>query len=143
MELLDKVRVIVYRYNQKGLEIFLMPSEEECACGECLKLADPKGFELDLTNKNVIELESAQEVDGQMIKTIAIEGEWHDIPSIRKMIKKDIKLVKHTIKEMIPGIEKGAFFAVKEAVKQVMPAEYKAVKELKDILLDRNVAGNI
>jgi hypothetical protein len=54
-----------------------------------------------------------------------------------------VKLVKSMVKEMIPGIEKGAFFVFKEGVKKVLPSEYNALKELKDILVDRNSIRNL
>ena len=72
-----------------------------------------------------------------------IEGDWHDIPSIRGMIKHDLKRVKSKVKEVLPDVEKGMYFNVKEAFKKVMPHEYAALKELKDILIDRNAVKNI
>ncbi|MBK8886938.1 MAG: hypothetical protein IPN46_10455 [Saprospiraceae bacterium] len=59
------------------------------------------------------------------------------------MLKHDVKLVKSIVKENLPGSEKGAYFAIKEAVRKVMPQEYKAIKELKEILFDRNSVTNI
>ena len=91
----------------------------------------------------VIDLETIEDDNGQRIKTLAVEGDWHDIPSIRGMLKHDIKLIKSIVKENLPGSEKGAYFAVKEAFKKVLPHEYKALKELKDILFDRNSVTNI
>ena len=42
------------------------------------------------------------------------------------------------LKEKLEGMENGAFFVVKEAFKKVLPHQYKFLKELKDVLLDRN-----
>lgn len=140
MNVFDKARVVVYRFHEKGLEIFLVNNE--------LK-NDPSVWKIpngklsgDMLNfssdEELIELEGVDH-DGNPMRTIAIEGDWHNIPSIRGLIKHDVKLAKSTIKELMPGIEKGAFFVVKDAVKKVMPNEYKSLKELKDILMDRNL----
>ncbi len=145
MSVLDVARVIIYRFHEKGLEIFLINNdmkEDE----EVWNL--PQGFAEKLKNsscfKNVISLdEDNGENNVNRIKTVAIEGDWHDIPSIRGMLKHDLKLVKHIVKEKLPGSEKGAFFAIKEAFKKVLPQEYDALKELKDILFDKNSVTNI
>ena len=117
MSVLDLARIIIYRFHEKGLEIFLINSE--------------------------IKQDNDIWKHGRTIKTFAIEGDWHDIPSIRGMLKHDVKLVKSIVKENLPGSEKGAYFAIKEAVRKVMPQEYKAIKELKEILFDRNSVTNI
>lgn len=141
MSVLDFVRVVVYRFHEKGLEVFLVNSEMQ---------NDPDIWKIpkaELKNlqqcEDCIELDPVTDHDGSTHHTVAVPGDWHDIPSIRGMIKHDIKLAKETIKEVVPGIEKGTFFAVKEAVKHTMPEEYKALKELKDILFDRNLVKNI
>jgi len=88
---------------------------------------------------NIIELEPSINNQGNQVRTYAIEGDWHDIPSIKGLLKHDIRLAKDTIKEMVPGIEKGAYVAMKEVTKKVMPKEYECLKELKDIITDRNL----
>jgi hypothetical protein len=141
MSVLDYARIFIYRFHEKGLEIFLINNDME-------KDADiwrlPEGFGSKLAEtKAIIDLDPTETPDGKTIQNIAVEGDWHDIPSIRGMIKYDIKLVKAVVKENLPGSEKGAYFAVKEAFKKVMPHEYKAIKELKEVLLDRNTITNI
>lgn len=144
MSVLDVARVVIYRFHEKGLEIFLINNDMK-EDADVWNL--PQGFAEKLKHsscfKNVISLDSDNEMDENTIKTVAIEGDWHDIPSIRGMLKHDIKLVKSIVKENLPGSEKGAFFAIKEAFKKVMPQEYVALKELKDILFDRNSVTNI
>lgn len=144
MSVLDLVRVVIYRFHEKGLEIFLISNDME-------KDADiwriPEGLshrlqEAENANK-VIALDTTIEEEGRTIRTLAIEGDWHDIPSIRGMLKHDVKLVKSIVKENLPGSEKGTYFVVKEAFKKVLPHEYKALKELREILFDRNSVTNI
>ncbi|MBK7805805.1 MAG: hypothetical protein KA270_09270 [Saprospiraceae bacterium] len=144
MSVLDLARVIIYRFHEKGLEIFLINNEMD-------KDQDiwqiPQGLSESIREKghlkNIIDLDTMVDENGRTVKTLAIEGDWHDIPSIRGMLKHDVKLVKAIVKENLPGSEKGAYFAVKEAFKKVMPHEYKALKELKDVLFDRNSVTNI
>ena len=141
---LDLARVIIYRFHEKGLEIFLINNEMD-------KDQDiwqiPQGLSESIREKghlkNIIDLDTMVDENGRTVKTLAIEGDWHDIQSIRGMLKHDVKLVKAIVKENLPGSEKGAYFAVKEAFKKVMPHEYKALKELKDVLFDRNSVTNI
>ncbi|MFT4534567.1 MAG: putative NUDIX family NTP pyrophosphohydrolase [Saprospiraceae bacterium] len=143
MSVLDTARIIIYRFHEKGLEIFLVNSDLE---------NDPDIWKLpnsefqsghNISKLESIQLEPVMNQDGIIIKTLAVEGEWHDIPSIRGMLLHDVKLVKSKIKEVAPEMEKGGFFAVKEAFKKVMPEEYKALKELKSILRDRNLTKYI
>ena len=144
MSVLDLARVVIYRFHEKGLEIFLINNEMD-------KDQDiwqiPQGLSESIRKKgnvkNIIDLDTTEDEQGRTIKTLAIEGDWHDIPSIRGMLKHDVKLVKAIVKENLPGSEKGAYFAVKEAFKKVLPHEYKALKELKDVLFDRNSVTNI
>ena len=144
MSVLDFARVIIYRFHEKGLEIFLINNEMDCD-QDIWKI--PQGLTNTLKEEgkfeNVIDLDSTIDENGHNIRTFAIEGDWHDIPSIRGMLKHDVRLFKSIVKENLPGSEKGTYFAVKEAFKKVMPHEYNALKELKDILFDRNSVTNI
>jgi len=132
--------------HEKGLEIFLMPNDmgqDE----DIWKIPQTSKSEFDTklaqSNRTSIELEPTQTESGQMIRNVAIEGDWHDIPSIKGMIKYDIKLAKKIVKERLPESEKGTYFAAKECFKKVLPQEYELIKELKDIITDRNAVRNI
>ncbi|HMT00127.1 MAG TPA: hypothetical protein PLQ57_01650 [Saprospiraceae bacterium] len=146
MSVLDSVRVLIYRVHEKGLEVFLI-NNEMVEDPEIWNL--PEGFynqikgHIASKGKNLIDLEPTVQSDGSEVKTLAVEGDWHDIPSIRGILKHDIKLAKKILKERLPGSEKGAYFAVKECFKKVLPQEYEAIKELKDIIADRNAVKNI
>jgi hypothetical protein len=146
MSVLDSVRILIYRVHEKGLEIFLINNEMEND-PEVWNL--PEGFygqlksNLTGTGRSPIDLEPSINNDGSKQKTIAVEGDWHDMPSIRGMLKHDMKLAKKIMAERLPGSEKGSYFAVKECFKKVLPHEYEAIKELKDIISDRNAVKNI
>ena len=145
MNVFDSIRVVVYRFHEKGLEIFLVNSglEEENWRIPFSDIAKYPVNELTIGD-HFISLEGDVNPDGSTSIICAIEGDWHDIPSIRKLIKEDIRLVSTKIdKYIMPELETGTYFAIKEAFKKVMPNEYKALHELKDILLHRNMLKNI
>ncbi len=142
MGTLDKVRFIIYRCHEKGLEIFLVNSDLEND-PDIWKIPQGDFINQKFNSNNLIELDPLQDEEGNITRAYAIEGDWHDIPSIRGMIKHDIKLVKSKVKEVLPDIEKGTYFAMKEAFKKVLPHEYAALKELKDIIMDRNLLRHL
>jgi len=85
MSVLDSARVIIYRFHEKGLEIFLVNSDMEND-PDIWKL--PKGNNMPhVPNLESIHLETQTDEEGRAIKTLAVEGEWHDIPSIRGMLR--------------------------------------------------------
>ena len=99
MSVLDLARVVIYRFHEKGLEIFLINNDMDLDT-DIWKI--PEGVTQQLKDtgkiKDFINLEHTVDESGRTIKTIAIEGDWHDIPSIRGMLKHDIKLVKSIVK---------------------------------------------
>lgn len=133
-DVLVKIRFIFYRFHDKGLEFFLVKENDQWTL--------PSGHTKDQTQRffnregKMIELE-AGEID--RMKNLAIEADWHDMPSIRGLIKHDLKMVE----EKFIGLEEGSYLAAKEAFKKVLPQEYDLLKELKDILFDRNLTQNI
>ncbi|HNR07603.1 MAG TPA: hypothetical protein PKM27_09830 [Saprospiraceae bacterium] len=133
-DVLVKIRFIFYRFHDKGLEFFLVKENDQWTL--------PSGHAKDQTQRffnregEMIELE-ADEID--RMKNLAIEADWHDMPSIRGLIKHDLKMVE----EKFLQLEEGSYLAAKEAFKKVLPQEYALLKELKDILFDRNLTQNI
>ena len=138
LNILDKVRILIYRYHEKGLEIFLL-NDGKNNSNQYVLPASP----VYPTVANAIALEPVMDGSGHQIKSIAFQGDYHDIPSIRGLIKSDISLLKNKINEVLPDLENGTFVAAKEIFKKILPHEYAAVKELKDILTDRNLVINM
>lgn len=135
MDLKKRASLIIYRFREKGLEIFLVNSDEDqdnWAFPE-EELDDERPAQLAVQD-NFIELDPVAKENGKVEEAWAVEGDWHDIPSLKGMLYEDAMQLKDQLKEM----EKGTFFAVKEAIKKVLPHQYKFLKELKDILVDRN-----
>ena len=146
MSVLDSARLIIYRINKKGLEIFLVQSESKEANRHDWqipqgKLSSQHTSHLD-QEERMIELDPVADGDA-LHQALAIECDWHEIPSVRAMIKQDVRIVKDQIKQRFPELEQGTFFAVKEAFKKVLPHEYAMLKELKDVISDRNQAKYI
>ena len=139
MHVLDQVRVIVYRWHEKGLEVFLVNTDFDDSWRIPFEQI-AKYNEEDENNPHIISLGPVEDEDGAMVNAVAIEGDWHDIPSLRKLIKGDITLVTSKVKYLV---DRGAFFAVKETFKKVLPNEYKMLHELKEILTARNMLSNI
>lgn len=145
MSVFDTIRVVVYRFHEKGLEIFLVNTDLDQENWQ-IPFADIAKYpenSLEASNR-FLSFEMNETTDGTSSITYAIEGDWHDIPSIRKLIKEDIKLVSSKLGMLDKiALEKGTFFAIKEAFKKVLPTEYKVLHELKDIILHRNMLKNI
>ncbi len=140
MSLLDSARIFIYRCHEKGLEILFI-NHDMSVDPDIWSL--PRGGIPSISQHQFIELDMIQDEGGKNIKAFAIEADWHDIPSVRGMIKHDVKLVKSKIKSSVIEIEKAAYFGIKDAFKKVLPNEYQALKELKDIIVDRNLLKNI
>ena len=140
MEAPDKVDVIIYRMRETGLEVFLVNGAEASELERWTALSGQTESARQVLN--CIELDPVTGANGQSRKAIAIEADWHEIPSLRALLYEDYRVAKakakQRIKNLVPGVEKGAFFAVKEAFKRIMPDQYAYLKELKDILIEKN-----
>ncbi len=144
MPINEKVDVFIYRVRETGLEVYLVNQEEqdlpENAQWTAISAADndPERFR----QTNCIELEPVTDANGASRKAIAIEADWHELPSLRALIYEDFRVAKEKarekIKNLIPDIEKGTFIAVKEAFKRVLPEQYAFLKELKEVLVEKN-----
>ncbi len=139
MSLLNQARIIIYRCHEKGLEVFLLNPTDKTDKG-LWKFPDGS---IDPDKIECIHLEPTTDENGDSIPTVAISGDWHDIPSIRGLIKYDIRRVKSKVKQVLPCLETGDFVDVKSVFKKVMPHEYQSLKELRDIVTDRNTILNI
>lgn len=141
MSALDQVRILIFRCHQKGLEVLLINNEFE---KEANIWHLPTGEIGQDVLRNSIQLEDQLDADGNAIKTIAIEADWHQIPSIRAVLKHDIKRLGKKIKANIPEeLHSGAYHQIKQAIKHTLPQEYEVLKELKDVVLDRNLSKSI
>ena len=128
MGLQKKVSLIFYRFRERGLEVFLLNQSDEWGL--------PEGAVHTTDKPEIIELDPSAEQD----EAVAVEGDWHEIPSLKGMLYEDAQLLKEKVKE----IESGAYLTIKEALKKSLtPAQFNFLKELKDILTDRNSVRDI
>ncbi len=137
MSLSKKLNLIIYRFREKGLEVFLVNDNEDkgpwnLPCSDCVE-GKLESSDIEM-NDELIELDPVVQDSGEQEEAWAVEGDWHDIPSLKSMLFEDALYLKDKVIEM----ENGTFVKVKEALKKVMPHQYKFLKELKDILTDRN-----
>jgi hypothetical protein len=135
MDLRKKVNLIIYRFRERGLEVFLMndPQEDDNWAfpqGDLQEKQEEHSEDLD----KMIALDPVQQADGDLEEGWAVEGDWHEIPSLKSMLYEDAM----QLKEKIKGMEKGTYVLLKDALKKVLPHQYEMLKELKDILTDRN-----
>lgn len=143
MQTNEQVDVIIYRVRDNGLEVFLVNPNSGTDSADQGQWQPPMADEMASGRiQHCIELDPVANADGSERKAIAIEADWHEIPSLRALVYEDYRVAKEKakmhIKNMLPDLDKGAFFAVKEAVKRVMPEQYAFLKELKDIVVDKN-----
>ncbi len=141
MSILKKANLIIYRVREKGLEVFLVnpQNEEENWSIPQGPIQDEARAIALVQDDRAIELDPVQNLDGEAEDALAVEGDWHDIPSLKGLIKSDAIFVKDTLEQIIPDLQQqGAYFAIKEAFKKVLPNQYDFLKELKDIVKERN-----
>jgi hypothetical protein len=139
MELSKTAHLFIYRIREKGLEIFML-NDGQSAGNWQLPQHDTEVAALDAHQEDkFIALDPVQQEDGHLARGIAVEGDWHDIPSLKSLLKEDVVFVRDTILQVGSDVmDKGAFVALKEAIKRVAPHQYEMLKELKDIITDRN-----
>jgi predicted NUDIX family NTP pyrophosphohydrolase len=140
MEIAKTASLIIYRIREKGLEVFMLDRENNGENWELPKQNISHAAALPMSpDDKIIALDPVQQSDGALEEGFAVEGDWHDIPSLKSLVMEDVQFVKDQIKQIIPDVmEKGTFVAVKEAFKRVLPHQYEMLKELKDIVSDRN-----
>ena len=130
MSLREKVNLFIYRYAEKGLEIFLMKSEAE----DLLHLPNSSGNIAPIQQigkeKSLIQLDETTNPEGNIEINVAFEAEYHEIPSLKHLLKSDMNFVADKIIHMLPDSEKGRFIALKEASKKMRPHQNQALKEL-------------
>ncbi len=140
MSLREKVNLFIYRFAEKGLEIFLMNSE----AGEYLNVPNSNTEESAKLNKisqtnNIIQLEQTTSNEGNIERNVAVEADWHEIPSLKHLLKEDVHFVADKLFQLLPDSEKGDYVSVKDTIKRVLPHQYQAIKELKEILIEKNL----
>ncbi|CAH1001939.1 hypothetical protein LEM8419_02853 [Neolewinella maritima] len=127
MGLRKKARLIIYRFRERGLEVFLTQQSDEWGLPEA---------ELRRDNPDLIALEPAADRE----EAVAVEGDWHEIPSLKQMLYEDAGELKERLKEL----ESGTFLTVKDALKNTLsPGQIQFLRELLEVVTDRNSVRDI
>jgi hypothetical protein len=127
MGLRKKARLIIYRFRERGLEVFLTRHSDDWGL--------PEG-DLDLDRPDLISLEPAADRE----EAVAVEGDWHEIPSLKQMLYEDAGELKERLKE----IETGTFLTIKDALKSSLSAgQVQFLRELVEVVTDRNSVRDI
>jgi hypothetical protein len=136
----EQLDVIIYRVRDQGLEVFLVNPEGTPLEGQSPVPSADRTDRL-MSTSGSIELDSYTDTEGLERKAIAIEADWHEIPSLRALMYEDYRVAKEKarqhLKSLIPDQEQGTYVAIKDAFKRVLPEQYAFLKELKDIIVDR------
>lgn len=146
MSVKNLAKVIIYRMAEKGLEILLIKDEGD-PNGQ--KWSLPNGFvEPDNIKEDYITLDELASIEPatesiSTHQTLAFEKDENDLPSFRSLLFNDVMYVKQRLKHYLVEYDEATYVSIKEAVKKVLPDEYAKLKELKDILSDRNSVKNI
>ena len=125
----------MYRYQNKGLEVFIEKDENgtwtfpDFAEGDIETIS--KQIQLEAGKDEHIELDPVTcESRKRDMLAYAFEIDWRKLPE-------------ESTRRQFLETNKGAFIVVKEALKKNMPAEYKMLKELVDVLSIRNIIKNL
>ena len=128
-DIIKQAHLIIYRIKQRGLEVFLVNHDLEGNDWHLPQASISEG------TTHSIELDPVEK-DGLQQRAIAVEGDWHDIPSLKGLVKQDIKFVADKV---FDELEKhGSYFVVKDAFKKIMPQQYAFLSELKEIISEKN-----
>ncbi len=121
----SKVGVLLYRYNNNELEVFLVG--ENNSDQQNMQLPQAVSMEEASENDDLIHLEENKSNNDVLDRAMAIEAK------IEHYAKKFIHVQQ----------EEGTYVAVKEAFKKILPEQYAYLKELQEILRDRNSVMNM
>jgi len=118
-----KARLIIYRFQERGLEVFLLNKSNEWGI---------PGGQVDMdTDQEMIELEMSEDREA----AVAVEGDYHEIPSLKQMLYEESS----EFAERLRGVEEGTFVTIKDALKAHLSAgQVQFLRELREVITDRN-----
>lgn len=130
MSIRKQASLIIYRFKERGLEIFMLNKSNDWGLPEGeMETILPE-------DHGLIELDPSDNKD----EALAMEADWHEIPSLKAMLYKDATILKEKLKE----VEGGTYLTIRDALERnLSPAQFQFLKELKDVLVDRNTIRNL
>ncbi len=123
MGLRKTASLIIYRFRERGLEVFMTQQSNEWGL---------PGGDVNMENdQDLIELEPSADRE----EAVAVEGDWHEIPSLKQMLFEE----SGELAERLMDMEQGAFVTIKDALKHRLSAgQVEFLRELRDVITDRN-----
>jgi hypothetical protein len=91
--------IIIYRVRDQGLEVYLVNPSSEHAGSDNSAMPSVGLSDQLMAATGGIELESFTCKDGCERKAIAIEADWHEIPSLRALMYEDYRVAKEKAKQ--------------------------------------------
>jgi hypothetical protein len=122
MDTKNKAFVFIYRMQKRGLEVLLLNES-----------AESKNWNLPLIEEFFVKdiglyLDPIY-VNGQVHQAYALEDKLFEKPSTQSLLTK--------------FGEKGAYFSIKDCLKQMFPNQHAFLKELRDIMQEKNLVLNL
>jgi len=138
MKTKESTGICVYRYGDQGLEVFLVKPENEI--NENWEI--PDGFLTDFVEKDsdFIRLDdvlNANEFSVAWAFEDESEQEVFDLPLKRILGKTESPFQLRRKHKYL--MNNGCYFVIKEAIKKVFPEQVVLLKELQEVLGDRNM----
>jgi predicted NUDIX family NTP pyrophosphohydrolase len=134
-----KAGLLLYRQKKEGLEVYLVQNDDDdLQMPESFSIENHEALETFCDNlervlgikvevEDLIQLDLVKcMVSGKEFLAYALETDWEKLPESSKRFK----FVK---------VNKGAYYAIKDAFKRVMPAQYAMLKELVEVVSSRNI----
>lgn len=128
MGIRKKASLIIYRFRERGLEVFLTKQSDAWGL--------PGGDLSPQSDQELIELEPGED----KTEAVAVEGDWHEIPSLKQMLYQESS----ELADKVMDIEHGTFLTIKDALKEhLSTSQVQFLRELRDVITDRNSVRDI
>ena len=143
MSVVERANLVIYRLGKRGLEVFLVKNKQSEEAAEWQLPADSltqsHQAQTLIDSDCAFQLDPVQQEESRsaLNHALAVEDNLPEVPSLKSLLREDWDVVKSHVQEIVDS-EEGTYFAVKEAFKKIMPSQYAFLKELKDIVRDRN-----
>jgi predicted NUDIX family NTP pyrophosphohydrolase len=133
-----KAGLLLYRQKNEGLEVYLVPNDDdvlqmpesfsveyhEALEAFCERLEKVTGIKVQVDDLTQLDLVKCM-ISGKEFLAYALETDWEKLPETSKRYR-------------FVQVNRGAYYAIKDAFKKVMPAQYAMLKELVEIVTSRN-----
>jgi hypothetical protein len=132
MSITESIKLIVYRYAEKGVEVLMNETD-------CQNLVLPNiSSNADLLHQNEVSDSDTIQIGDE--NCFAMEA---DFPHVDLSNPTTLDKFSGMLDNVLSRNSKSKYVALKEIFKSVLPNEYALLKEFKDIISDRNSIRNL